>query len=445
MKIAVISDTHLGYGAGTEREKDAFKQAEEAMDKALERDIDLILLPGDIFDKKTPSPETWSRALKILKKPLLKTKKEIKIEEPEENEEKLSKSSVPVIAIHGTHERRSKGYVNPMEMLEDMGYLIHLHCDKTILKINGEKIAVHGMSGVPEEYAGEVLQNFNPEPVKNIPNIFMFHQSLEEYIYDSENTFLKIDDLPEGFDLYIDGHIHWQNVLDKEKTVMFPGSTVTTQMRKVEAEKEKGFYIIDTAPDKNNGEWKIEFISLEKRRPFEYIEMELEGEKSSEIIEKAREKLKKSLEEIKKETESDEDPMIKLKLKGEIKETQALHIDRKEIKEGFDAIIEIDKDYEAEGLKNQIENLRKSQREKKSVRQKGMGKLKEMLGEDYNSIDPERLINLLSDKDATEVVNEIMDRYEESEVDKDQDKERVREVEEREEDLEEEKKTLTDF
>jgi len=412
LKIAVISDMHLGYKSGTEREEDAFKQAEEAIDKSIDEDVDLILLPGDIFDEKTPSQETWSKALKILKKPLIETKKEVEIKETIKGKEKLSKSSVPVVAIHGTHERRSKGYVNPMEMLEDMGYLIHLHCDKTILKINGEEIAVHGMSGVPEEYADKVLEKYNPEPVEKMPNIFMFHQSLEEYIYDPENTFIKINDLPKGFDLYIDGHIHWHNVLeDKGKTILFPGSTVTTQMRKIEAEKEKGFYIIDTNPEKNkiDSKWNIDFIPLKKQRPFEFIEIETNEEKASEIIERTREKIREKLREIEEKSESEMKPMLKVKLKGKIPETQEMNMDKKEIKEGFNAIIKIDKDYEAKGLRKQIESLRKSQREKKSIRQKGMEKLKEMLEEtDYNSMEPEILINMLSNKDATEVVKEIM-------------------------------------
>lgn len=436
MKIAVISDMHLGYKSGTEREEDAFKQAEEAMDKALEKNVDLILLPGDIFDEKVPSPETLSKAIKILKKPLTKTQREVEIKEINKDKEQLSKSSVPIIAIHGTHERRSKGYVNPIQMLEDMGYLIHLHCDRTVVKVNGEEIAIHGMSGVPEEYTKQILEKFNPKPIQDMMNIFMFHQSLEEYIYDPENTFLKIDDLPEEFDLYIDGHIHQKDLIDKEKTVLFPGSTVITQMRKIEGEKEKGFSIINTNGEKSNLD--IEFIPIKRQRPFKYLEVDLEGEKASEVIEKTREKIREQLKEIRKDTESEVKPMIKIKLKGEIPETHAMHIDNEEIAKDFNALIEIDKEYEAEGLKNQIESLRKAQRQKKSIRQMGTEKLKEMLEDtDYDSMEPEELINLLSTKDATEVVNELMDRYSEQEMEK------TEELEEKSSGSG--KKTLTEF
>lgn len=404
MKVAVISDTHFGYGAGTEREEDSFRQAEEAFDRALEMDVDLILLPGDVFDKKTPKPETWSRALRILKKPLLKKNKEVEVEEPERGKEKLSERSVPVVAIHGTHERRSKGYVNPIEMLEDAGYLIHIHCEKAVLDVNGERIAVHGISGVPEEYVKSVLEKYDPKPVDGTPNIFMFHQSLEEYIYDPDSTFMKADDLPEGFDLYIDGHIHWHNELKDHKNILFPGSTVMTQMRKIEAEKDKGFYVVDTDT------WSKEFVPLKTARPFKYIEVELEGEKTSEVIDLARERIKEALENI----NSDRKPLVKLKLRGESSKAEVIHVDVSEIKKGFDAVISIDKEFKGRGLRSQIESLRKSQREKKSIRQMGMDRLKEMIEDsDYNSIDPEELIGILSEKEPTRVVDRIMDSQDE--------------------------------
>ncbi len=409
MKIAVISDMHLGYGEGTDREEDAYRQADEAVEKALEKDVDLILLPGDIFDGKTPKPETWSRALRILKKPLMKKGREVKIKEPQRGKEKLSQSGVPVIAIHGTHERRSKGYVNPIEMLEDAGYLIHLHCEKARIQVNGEEIAIHGMSGVPEKHAKTVLEKYNPKPVKGISNVFMFHQSLEEYVYDPENTFLQAGDLPDGFDLHIDGHIHWHNVLEDGKTVLFPGSTMMTQMRKIESEKDKGFYVIDTE------NWNREFISLETQRQFKYLELEFDGEGTSEIVGKAREKLKQNIDDS-----NERKPLIKLKLKGTVSneaETSVFPID--EVKEDFDALIDIDREFEGKGFKNTIEDLRESQREKKSIRDMGMDALKDMLSESkYDSIDPEEMMNLLSEKDPSQIVDRIMEEQEEPEEQK---------------------------
>ncbi|NIQ17993.1 MAG: hypothetical protein GTN43_04250, partial [Candidatus Aenigmarchaeota archaeon] len=55
---------------------------------------------------------------------------------------------IPIVAIHGTHERRTKGLLNPVEALEKAGFLIYLHCNGVIFKKGSERVAVHGMSGV---------------------------------------------------------------------------------------------------------------------------------------------------------------------------------------------------------------------------------------------------------------------------------------------------------
>jgi len=53
MDISIISDTHFGFKWGSERGEDTFENAREAFEKSL--DADVIILPGDIFDKKYPN------------------------------------------------------------------------------------------------------------------------------------------------------------------------------------------------------------------------------------------------------------------------------------------------------------------------------------------------------------------------------------------------------
>ena len=65
MRIAVISDLHLGFKFGEERGEDAFRNANEAFSKALEEKVNLILLPGDIFHDKVPRPEIIGRAIEL--------------------------------------------------------------------------------------------------------------------------------------------------------------------------------------------------------------------------------------------------------------------------------------------------------------------------------------------------------------------------------------------
>ena len=76
MKIAILSDFHFGFGAGTEREEDPYEAVREAIEKS--KSCDLILLGGDVFDTRNPNAEILTRAMEILIKPLL-SKSETKL------------------------------------------------------------------------------------------------------------------------------------------------------------------------------------------------------------------------------------------------------------------------------------------------------------------------------------------------------------------------------
>ncbi|MGC8817629.1 MAG: metallophosphoesterase family protein, partial [Candidatus Hadarchaeum sp.] len=70
MRLALISDPHLGTKWGTPREQDSFDQFREAVEEAIDRGAQLILILGDIFDTRIPRQEVWAQALRILSLPL---------------------------------------------------------------------------------------------------------------------------------------------------------------------------------------------------------------------------------------------------------------------------------------------------------------------------------------------------------------------------------------
>src|SRR3989338_7450989 len=139
MKLAIISDTHLGYGRGSEREQESFDNAKQAFELALQNNADTILFAGDFFDSDIPSPETWHKTFELLK--CLQNAKsrisEIKIIDREGNERIARQKGLPIIAIHGTHEFRGKGYKNALEVLESAGFIIHIHASKAIIESAG--------------------------------------------------------------------------------------------------------------------------------------------------------------------------------------------------------------------------------------------------------------------------------------------------------------------
>ncbi|HIK00180.1 TPA: DNA repair exonuclease [archaeon] len=313
MKIAIIGDMHLGAFQADERREDSFIQAREAIELALKENADLILLAGDIFDTRVPTQDILAKAMEIFhlpkkKYPLLKQEAEIESLHGK-SEKEIPRSSlfgIPIVAIHGNHDRRGKGLTNPVELLEKAGLLIHLNVGTIVLSLKGEKIAIHGMSYVPEKYAREVLQKLNPIPVKGATNIFMFHQAVGQYLYsDEEHPTLMLEDLPRGFNLVVDGHIHWSdNYKGDGLNFLLAGSTISTQMRRIEAERPKAIHIFE------NG--KLRQKKLETQRELFYetltfneIEPDPLRKKVSEVLSKIPEKNKK--------------PLVRLVLKGTIK------------------------------------------------------------------------------------------------------------------------------
>lgn len=279
MKIAIFSDTHCGFKYGEERGEDSFIALEEALEKS--SDCDLILNAGDVFDTKIPRPEVFARTARILStiqsmpsqsKFIESIGKDIKEISP------LALRGIPFIAIHGTHERRSTTMINPIHNLEHSGLLIHLDKGAVVFDINGEKVAVHGMSGVSEKYAKEVLDQWNPQPVAGAVNILLFHQSVSPYIYSPlDPPTVDILDLPKGFDLYVLGHMHWTEVRDLHGgKLLLAGSTVPTSIHAKEATDGKYIFKFD---GKN-----IERVKLEKQRKIIIEELEFNAGTKDKIV-----------------------------------------------------------------------------------------------------------------------------------------------------------------
>ncbi len=299
MRIAVLSDSHLGYGSGG-RERDAMDNFREALEKAL--DYDLIILPGDIFDTKVPTPEVLSEAMGMLNSHKLKEGKAAFVEgvgKDMESVPHLARTGIPIVSIHGTHERRIKGLVNPLQALEKAGFLVHLHCNGIMVEKDGEKVCIQGLSGVPDQYAGSVLKEWNPFPKEGCFNIFMLHQSMAGHV--NATHVLEPDKLPKGFDLYICGHMHEDKVTEVHGSpFLIPGSLVHTQLTK----KSPGRSGFDSLLVEGGKLLETKKIELEDQRPVYYRELDAD-----------RELIEKEISSILSE-EHRKKPLIRVKLKG---------------------------------------------------------------------------------------------------------------------------------
>ncbi len=387
MDIAVISDQHLGYGWDTRRQDDSFAAFREALEEAA--DADLILLPGDLFDRKVPRQEVLGRVIELFR---MFEDEDTNFHIREESDKIPEFRGKPIIAIHGTHERRSTDSLNPIQLLEKAGYLCHLHNESVILEDGEETVAVHGMSGVPERYAPEVLQRFDPEAVEDAYNILLLHQSIENFVYtDADQPALKLEHLPDDFDCIIDGHIHWKNLdlWGKDRPLIIPGSTITTQMNQIEADEPKGFLMIDT----REGTDGLEFIELDEPRDVIHRELDVTGRTGSE----ARKAFDATMDEIIEDRKKA--PLVRINLTGR---TDAA-ISLTELRQGWDddAVLHIGKQVttEQEKAEDDIEY------EEKDAREMGMEMLQHQIG--WDRLDD--LFALLADGDIDAALEALED------------------------------------
>lgn len=380
MKIAIVSDLHLGY---EKFEEDAYKQAKEALEAASVM-ADVILLPGDIFDKRSPRSESLAQAINIFRD-LSKKGWNARIKEVKG---RRIFTTVPVIAIPGTHERTTLGRENPLELLSLAGLLADVSEATAIIEKGNETIGIYGLGGLSEDRVREKLADPSIKPVPGVFNIFMFHQSIYELLPFSQD-FIHFDDLPKGFDLYIDGHIHSKYEGKAHgKLFLIPGSTVITQLKDTEQES-KGFILFDTITN------QYEFININSRI-FISKHVKLKDKSPSELTAECTSIIDEILAKNKNK------PIIRLVLEGTLKENANKAINLRGITARYQnkAYVDIDSTrLLIPELEKSIQDLRENKLEGISIKELGMSILRAKLKEQKldSKINSSTLFDLLSE------------------------------------------------
>jgi DNA repair exonuclease SbcCD nuclease subunit len=307
-------------------------------------------------------------------------------------------TDVPIIAIPGTHERMAIGRENALQLLALAGLLVDVSEATAVIEKDGEKVAVFGLGGISEERVKERLGELDPKPVDGAFNIFMFHQSTHELLPFNDD-FIHNDDLPKGFDLYVDGHIHSRVEMKVHgKDFLIPGSTVLTQLKDGEQEP-KGFIVYDTVARTHT------FVPIESRR-FVVKRIKFSNARPEEVS-------RKVTEAIESELHAGEVPIIKVCLEGDVAvgfNTSDMNIGILTRRYSDKAYIDVDSsklvDKELEG---EIEALRENKIENMGVREVGLGllsaRLKELKFDE--GIDVSELFNILSSEEKKEKIIEM--------------------------------------
>lgn len=393
MKIGIFSDTHLGFGSD-ERYGEAFFRFDQAIEMFHNLKVDFILHAGDLFDHAVPTQEVWHKTFEcfnknsggfsqIKKLPFEKEPVSVKVK------------GIPIIAIHGTHEFRGKDFTNALDILEESNALCHINIGFVELKKNSEVVYVHGMSGVPEKNANLLLKRYNPNPISDSTNIILFHQSFKEFLPFDDDAIasLSLNDLPNGFDLIINGHLHWRDEQNFDnKRFLLTGSTIFTQMKNLESKREKGVFVFDSVSK------KLDFFPFENQRKLFYEKISFNDAKPQEIKEIVESKINNILlNEFKLK------PLIRFKLIGKLNKgfsQKDVVFDLPENK----AIFSISKNFSSEDFEKKLASLKQMQMEKKGIVEFGINILEKNVCEaGLIDFETRRIFNLLSENEIEKV------------------------------------------
>jgi len=294
MKFAHIADCHIGSWREPKLRDSSTKAFENAVEKCVEKNVDFVLISGDLFNTSLPPVDNLRVVVKKLKE--------------------LKDSSIPVYIVAGSHDFSATGKTM-LDVLSSAGLVVNtakgkVEEGKLLLNFSvdsktGAKVV--GMIGKKGGLEKEFYENLSRENLENEDGykIFMFHSAITEM---KPAELEKMDSapislLPRGFDYYAGGHVH---IIDNKsiegyKNVVYPGPLFPNSFSEIEKLGNGGFYIVE------NGELQYESVVVHKTLS---LKIKCDG-KNPEDVEM----------EIRKEVESNEfmDMIVTLRLFGELK------------------------------------------------------------------------------------------------------------------------------
>ena len=272
---------------------------------AKQRDVDMVLLAGDLFHDNKPSRKSMYQVMRSLRmncygeKPceleMLSDASEtfagafnhVNYEDPDIN------VAIPVFSIHGNHDDPSgQDYLAALDILQMSGLINYygrtpesdnILIKPVLLQKGNTKLALYGMSNVRDERLFRTFRDgnvkfFQPGTQKDDWfNLMSVHQNHHAY---TETGYLPEHFLPDFLDLVVWGHEH--ECLIEPRTnpetnfrVMQPGSSVATSLVKGEAEPKQVAIVSVRGKD-----FDCESIRLKTVRPFVMKEVTLADDRN---------------------------------------------------------------------------------------------------------------------------------------------------------------------
>ncbi|KAK4239242.1 double-strand break repair protein mus-23 [Achaetomium macrosporum] len=312
IRILVSTDNHVGFEERDPiRKDDSWRTFDEIMQLARKRDVDMVLLGGDLFHDNKPSRKAMYQVMRSLRKNCLGMKPceleflsdaaevfegafpHVNYQDPDIN------ISIPVFSIHGNHDDPSgDGHFCSLDLLQVAGLVNYfgrvpeadnIHVKPILLQKGKTKLALYGLSNVRDErmhrtFRDNKVRFYRPNQQKaDFFNLLALHQN--HYAH-TPTSYLPENMLPDFLDLVVWGHEH-ECLIDPQRNpetgfhVMQPGSSVATSLVPGEAVTKQVAILNITGKS-----FDVEKIPLKTVRPFVTREIILANDKRFKGLEK---------------------------------------------------------------------------------------------------------------------------------------------------------------
>ena len=213
MRFAHMADLHLGGWRDPKLQEVNLQAFEKAVDICIRKEVDFVLISGDLFDTSMPPFDILAFVSKKLNL--------------------FKKAGIPVYVISGSHDYSPSGKTI-LKVFENAELIIdvakgHEEGGKLVLTPTEDKSGakIVGMfgkkGGLEEQYYRELDHSVGGgEGYK----VFMFHSGIKDYLPEDMKRVggIPLSLLPKGFDYYAGGHIHAHSITDvKGMKIVFPG------------------------------------------------------------------------------------------------------------------------------------------------------------------------------------------------------------------------------
>lgn len=293
LNILIASDIHLGYAEKDSiRGGDTYTTFEEILFLAQKKNVDFILLGGDLFHDSKPTPRCIHDCMSLIRKYCMGNRpvaveflsdqaKNFKhCKHPVVNYEDPNLNvSMPIFSIHGNHDDPS-GYqqISSLDLLSASGLvnyfgkwtdLTQVEISPLLMRKGVTRLALYGLSHLKDERLARLFMDYKVkmlrprEEQEDWFNIFVLHQNRVDR---GPKSFIAEQMLPDFLNLVIWGHEHECIILPEligRRYICQPGSSVATSLCEGEAVKK---HVAILRIYKKH--FQIERIALETVRPF---------------------------------------------------------------------------------------------------------------------------------------------------------------------------------